>query len=554
MQGMQGMPGMGGSPVIVINSTPQQESVRETQIQNIETAKTVADVIRTSLGPRAMLKMIFSAHGLVITNDGNAILRELEVVHPAAKMIVDLSRAQDEEVGDGTTTVIILAGEILHLAEPLLKRGIHPIFVVAGYSRALDDIMEHLYKISFEVDLDDRENMMKLLRNTLGTKMVRSHIDLFCGMALDAVRTVTRVVEGKKDIDIKRFVKIEKVPGADISDSCVIPGVVINKDVTHTGMKRRIENPRIICLDCSLEYKKGESATEVQLERAGDFEKLLEIEEQYIKRMCTEILKHKPDIVITEKGCSDLAQHFFFRAGVVALRRFRKTDNDRIARASGATIVNQVDELQESFVGTKCGLFEVRKLGDEYFSFLTDCKDPQACTLLLRGPSKDHLNEVERNLHDVMAVAKNIFLEPRLVLGGGATEMSTAQMLREKAAAIAGREQFAYQAIADALEVIPRTLAANCGVKPIRQITQLRAKHAEDPETNRAWGIDGTTGKVAKMDELNIWEPLVVKSQSLKTAIEASMMLLRVDKIVSGSKKSKGNNGPQMSGPPPMYY
>jgi len=295
-----------------------------------------------------------------------------------------------------------------------------------------------------------------------------------------------------------------------------------------------------------LNTKKGESATEIQLEKQGDFEKLLEIEEEYIRKICYDILKFKPDIVITEKGCSDLAQHFFVKNGVTALRRFKKTDNNRIARACGATIVNRTEDLQESYVGTKCGLFEVRKVGDEYFSFLTDCRDPGACTILLRGSSKDLLNEVERNLQDAMMVAKNIFLDPRLVLGGGATEMSIAHHLRSNAKSISGKQQFAYALVADALEVIPRTLATNCGVKTIRTITQLRAKHAENPVENSVWGINGTTGSIANIKELNIWEPSVVKAQSIKTAIEASIMLLRVDKIVSGSGKNK------KQGPSPM--
>jgi len=534
---------------MVVNSTPKTENMRETQIQNIDAAKTVADVIRTCLGPRAMLKMVLSQHGLVITNDGNAILRELEVVHPAAKSIVELSRAQDEEVGDGTTSVIILAGEILYSLQGLLMKGLHPTFIVSALNQALEDCIAHLDTLAFELDLNNRNNLIQLLRSTLGTKFVRGHLDLFCGLALDAVSTIVRDNDGRKEIDLKRYVKVEKIPGGYLEESKVIPGVVINKDVTHTGMRRRIENPRIICLDCTLEYKKGESATEIQLERQGDFEKLLEIEEEYIKRMCYNILKFKPDVVITEKGCSDLAQHFFVKNGVAALRRFKKTDNTRIARACGATIVNRPEDLQESFVGTKCGLFEVKKVGDEYFSFLTDCKDPGACTIMLRGSSKDLLNEVERNLQDALMVAKNIFLDPKLVCGGGAVEMSLAHHLRTKSKQISGREQVAYAAVADALEVIPRTLATNCGVKTIRVITQLRAKHAQDPIKNDTWGVNGHTGALADMKELSIYEPMVVKSQSLKTAIEASIMLLRVDKIVSGSSKGGGRAPPGGGGP-----
>jgi len=303
---------------------------------------------------------------------------------------------------------------------------------------------------------------------------------------------------------------------------------------------------KIILLDCNLEYKKGESQTNIEIMKEDDFTRILELEEQFVQKLCEDIIRIKPDVVFTEKGVSDLAQHYLVKAGITAVRRVRKSDNNRIARASGATIVNRTDELREEDVGTKAGLFEIKKIGDEYFCFVIECEEPKACTVLLRGASKDVLNEVERNLQDAMHVARNVLLEPKLVPGGGAAEMALAHALTEKAKCMAGVTQSPYRAIAQALEVIPRTLAQNCGANVIRTLTALRAKHATG---GRTWGINGETGELANMNDLGIWDPLSVKLQVLKTAVETAILLLRIDDIVSGSKKktddSTAPSGPQ---------
>lgn len=306
------------------------------------------------------------------------------------------------------------------------------------------------------------------------------------------------------------------------------------KDVTHQKMSRRVENPRIILLDCPLEYKKGESQTDVEITDETDFTKMLEIEEEHVKSMCADLIALRPNVVITEKGVSDLAQHYLVKAGITCIRRVKKSDNNRLARACGATIANRTEELKEEDIGTGAGLFEIKKIGDEYFTFVTECKDPKACTILLRGPSKDILNEVERNLHDALGVARNLVMEPKLVLGGGAVEMAVSQILQEKAKTVSGVKQWPYSALAQALEVIPRTLAQNCGANIIRLLTNLRAKHAKG-ETQ--WGVDGESGELTDMKTLKIWEPLTVKLQVYKTAVETTVLLLRIDDIVSGSKK-----------------
>ncbi|CAM9400526.1 unnamed protein product [Phaeothamnion confervicola] len=527
------------APVMVLPVNTKRETGRSAQLGNIAAAKAVADIIRTTLGPRSMLKMLLDPMGgIVITNDGNCILREVDVSHPAAKSMIELSRAQDEEVGDGTTSVIILAGELLAVAEPFLSQSIHPTQVVSGYARALETALQTCRDLSRTVDMNDRMQLKGVVESCVGTKFSSRWGDLLVDMAIDAVtKVVVSDPDGRKEVDIKRYVRVEKIPGGELADCRVLDGVMFNKDVTHPKMRRRIERPRVLLLDCPLEYKKGESQTNVEITKEEDWNTLLRMEEEYIENICAQIVAFRPDIVITEKGVSDLAQHYFMKAKITAFRRIRKTDNNRIARAVGATIVARPDEIQESDIGTGCGLFEVRKIGDEYFAFLEKCSEPKACTVLLRGGSKDVINEVERNLTDAMQVVRNVVFEPRLLPGGGATEMCIAQALMRQSQEVEGVQQWPYQAVAAALEVIPRTLAQNCGANVVRALTQLRAKHSNTP--NSTWGIDGTTGQLADMTTLGIWEPYAVKLQTFKTAIEAACMILRIDDIVSGTRAKK---------------
>ncbi|GAB7358701.1 hypothetical protein MBLNU230_g3930t1 [Neophaeotheca triangularis] len=535
------------APVVVMNTqSGERQTGRQAQLSNITAAKTVADIIRSCLGPKAMLKMLLDPMGgIVLTNDGHAILREIEVAHPAAKSMIELARTQDEEVGDGTTTVIILAGEILALSMPQLERRIHPVVIISAFKRALADALEIIQDISIPVDINDTETMRQLISSSIGTKFTSRWSNLMCDLALTAVRTVSHNIgAGKMEVDIKRYARVEKIPGGEIEESRVLDGVMLNKDITHPKMRRRIENPRIILLDCTLEYKKGESQTNIEISKEEDWNRILQIEEEQVKAMCEAILAVKPDLVITEKGVSDLAQHYLVKNNITALRRVRKTDNNRIARATGATIVNSVFDLTEADVGTQCGLFDISKIGDEYFSFLTQCKTPKACTILLRGPSKDILNEIDRNLLDAMSVARNVIFHPYLSPGGGATEMAVATRLSQKAKSIEGVAQWPYRVIADAMEVIPRTLIQNSGNSPVRVLTQLRAKHAESlsGKDGATWGIDGDAGKVVDMKNFAVWEPQAVKLQSVKTAVESACLLLRVDDIV-GAKSAKTGGG-----------
>jgi len=527
---------MGGAPVMVMNSKVQRETGRKAQLSNIAAGKAVADIIRTTLGPRSMLKMLLDPMGgIVMTNDGNSILREIDVAHPAAKSMLELSRAQEEEVGDGTTSVIILAGEYLARAEPLLDRKQHPTVICNGYLKALDDAVKALDDLATPLDLTDKSKLAELVSSCTGTKFIARISDLLIGLALEAVQCVAMDDGGRKDIDIKRYAKTEKIPGGDMEDCRVLKGVMINKDVVHAKMRRRIEKPRILLLDCTLEYKKGESATQIELSDEKAWEVLLEEEENAIKELCNDIIACKPDLVVTEKGVSDLAQHYLQKANISVLRRVRKTDNNRIARACGATIVHRTAEIQEKDIGTGCGLFSIEKIGDEYYSWLVDCDAPKACTIVLRGASKDVLNEIERNLGDAMNIVRTIMLDPRVVPGGGAIEMTLANKLIEGSKLQDPIIANAYKAAGQSLEIISRTLLENCGADIIRVQTQLRAKHAGG--ANVTWGIDGEKGVMCDMAELGVWEPVAVKQQTIKTAIESAAMLLRIDEIVSGTRK-----------------
>ncbi|KAL1790186.1 T-complex protein 1 subunit gamma [Sigmodon hispidus] len=458
--------------------------------------------------------------------------------------MIEISRTQDEEVGDGTTSVIILAGEMLSVAEHFLEQQMHPTVVISAYRMALDDMISTLKKISTPVDVSNRDMMLNIINSSITTKVISWWSSLACNIALDADKTVQFEENERKESDIKKYARVEKIPGGTIENSCVLQGVMINKDVTHPRMRHYIKNPRIVLLDSSLEYKKGESQTDIEITREEDFTRILQMEEEYIQQLSDDIIQLKRDV--TGKSISDLAQHYLMRANVTAIRRVRKTNNNRIARACGARIVSRPEELRED-VGTGAGLLEIKKIGDVYFTFITECKDPKACTILLRGASKEILSEVEHNLQDAIQVCRNVLLDPQLVPGGGASEMAVAHALTEKSKAMTGVEQCPYRAVAQALEVIPRTLIQNCGASTIRLLTSLRAKHTQD--NCETWGVNGETGGLVDMKELGIWEPLAVKLQTYKTAVETAVLLLRIDDIVSGHKKKGDDQSRQTSAP-----
>lgn len=519
-------------------NTKREDDVTMVRWQNIKAAKMVAEVVRTSLGPSAMLKMLMDPMGgVVMTNDGNAILREIIVQHPVAKMMVEIARTQDEEVGDGTTSVIILCGQILSEVEKYLGT-IHPVIIIRELRNALDDILVFLHEISKPVDTKNRDEMLSLIKSTLGTKFLgTSWSKMACEMALKAVDIVRETQKDRERIDIKSFARVEKVPGGTLEDSGVFEGVMINKDILHPNMRRMILNPRILLLNSSLEYKKGESVTNAELLKEGDFTKMLQIEEEYITNQCEVIAALKPDLVLTEKGMSDLAIHHLAKAKISAIRRVKKMDLARLSRATGATIMSRVEEIGEQHIGVGAGLFIVRTIGDEYFSFITDCKDTKACTIVLRGPSKDILHEVERNLQDAMNVARNIYTDPSVVPGGGAVEMKLyTKVITSKSGM--ETEDCPYSTVPTALKIIPQTLLENAGSNVMHSMSRLELAHVK----GEMLAVDGANGSLVTADELGVWEPTRVKSQIFKTAVETAVQILKIDEIVSGTKSKSAQS------------
>mmetsp|Transcript_52186 Transcript_52186/g.131123 ORF Transcript_52186/g.131123 Transcript_52186/m.131123 type:complete len:455 (+) Transcript_52186:544-1908(+) len=432
---------------------------------------------------------------------------------------------------------------MLAVAEPFLERNMHPTIIVAGYIQALDDALKILSEIATPIDASDDKRLTEIVHTCIDTKFSARWGNMISDLAVKAAKCVTiELPNGKKEIDIKRYAKVEKIPGGDFDECAVLNGVMLNKDVTHPKMRRIIKNPKVVLLDCNLEYKKGESQTNVEVMKEEDWEALLKEEEEEIQKMCNDIINVGADLVFTEKGVSDLAQHFLMKKNISVIRRVRKTDNNRLARVTGAHIVNRTDELTADNVGTLARLFKIDKIGDEYYCYITECDNPKACTILMRGASKDVLNEIERNLQDALNVARNVLVESKLLPGGGATEMEIAARLNEKAKSIEGIKQWPYKAVAVGLEVIPRTLAQNCGADVVRTITDLRSRHALAGE-GRFWGIDGNTGKVVNVEQAGIWDAYAVKQQVIKTAIEAAAMILRIDDVVSGIGKKGGAGG-----------
>eukprot|EP00919_Chromeraceae_sp_WS-2016_P003709 GHVR01009017.1.p1 GENE.GHVR01009017.1~~GHVR01009017.1.p1 ORF type:complete len:578 (-),score=139.93 GHVR01009017.1:25-1704(-) len=539
-----------GPQVLVLKQNAKREQGRKAQMANITAAKTVADIVRTTLGPLSMLKMLLDPMGgIVITNDGNAILREVDVNHPAAKCVIELARAQDEEVGDGTTSVVVLAGELMGGMERILTQHIHPTVAVSGLMEALDYSICVLNKSSTHVDFNNDQLILDIVNASIHTKFSSQWGPLISKMAVDAVKCVrVELPNGKFDIDTKRYAKVEKIPGGDVTDCRVIDGVMVNKDITHPSMSRRIVNPKVLLLDCTLEYKKGESATQIEVTSEDMWKKLLEEEEEEIKSICSYIIGSGCNVVVTEKGVADLAQHYLHKAGISVIRRVRKMDNNRIARVTGATIVNRCDEIEKDDVGSNCKLFSVEKIGDEYYTYFTGSTTPYACTLLLRGASKDVLSEVERNLTDGLCVARNILLGGGVLPGGGAIEMELAGRLNDKANGVDGVRQHSYRALAAALEVIPRTLTENCGADVVRTLTELRARHAE-ASVGLSMGVDGLTGRVCDVTSISVWDTHAVKVQILKTAVESCCMLLRIDDVLSGLTSKNSQQQQQESAP-----
>ena len=536
-----GAPSAGGTqPVIILKEGAARTRGREAQSSNIMVAKIISQILKTSLGPRGMDKMMVDSFGdVVITNDGATILKEMDIEHPIGKMMVEVAKAQDEEVGDGTTTVIVLAGELLSKAEELIEKEVHPTVIIDGYRKAALRSLEFLDEMSVSVDPKDREVLTQVAKTSLASKLVSEEADTLAKIAVDAVLKVAEETDGKYAVDLDN-VKVEKKEGQSIDDTRLIDGIVLDKEVVHSDMPKLIENPKIALLDVSLEIEKTEFDAKINVESPEQMKAFLKQEEDTLKSMVDKIEASGANLVLCQKGIDDLVQHFLARKQIVAVRRIKKSDMDKLALATGGRIVSRIDDLSSKDLGT-AKLAEERRVGEDKMVFVEGCKNPKSVTVLVRGGTQRIVDEAERSIHDALSVVRDVVLDGKLVAGGGASEAELSLRLGDYATSLPGKEQLAVQLFAKATEAIPSQLAENAGMDPIEAMVELMAKHKE----GKKWaGINVYDGKIVDMYKLKVLEPVVVKKQAIKSSVEAASMILKIDDIIAAGKlEEKGPGG-----------
>ncbi len=528
-----------GVPVMILKEGSQRTTGVDARRSNIQAAKVIAEILATSLGPRGMDKMLIDAFGdVTITGDGATILKEMEVQHPAAKLLIEVAKAQDAEVGDGTTTVVVLAGKLLELGEELLEEGIHPTVVIDGYKKASEYALKVSEEIATQIDLS-KEQLLKVVSNALSSKVVAETRDYLAKLVVEAALQAVEMRNGKPYLDLD-WVKIEKKKGKSIYETQLVRGVVLDKEVVHPGMPKRVTNAKIAILDAPLEIEKPEWTTKISVTSPDQIKAFLDEEAQILKSYVDHLASIGANVVITQKGIDEVAQHFLAKKGIMAIRRVKRSDIEKLARATGAKIISSVKDAKPEDLG-QAGLVEERKVGEEKMVFVEDIPNPRAVTILVRGGSDRILDEVERSLQDALHVARDLFREPKIVAGGGAFEIEVARRVREFARKLPGKEQLAALKFADAFEHIPTILALTAGLDPVDTIAELRRRH-DNGELSA--GIDVLGGKIADMSALNVWDPLIVKKQVIKSAIEAAIMLLRIDDIIAaGAPKKEEKKG-----------
>ncbi len=529
----------------VLGEGAQRVVGRDAQRLNILVARAVANIVRTTLGPKGMDKMLVDELGdITITNDGATILKEMSIEHPAGKIMVEVAKTQDEEAGDGTTTATVIAGELLGAAERLLDQEIHPSIIMKGYRMAADKAVEILKEIGDPVDIHSEEVLKKIAATALNSKITEAR-DKLAQMVVDAVKMVAEEYDDKIVIDIDQ-IKLEKKQGGSMSDTELVKGIVIDKERVHPQMPKRVENAKIALINSALEVKETETDAKINITSPDQLQAFIEQEEMMLKEMVDKIKASGANVVFVQKGIDDLAQHYLAKAGILAVRRVKKSDMEKLARATGAKIVTRVEDLTSEDLG-EAELVEERKVAGESMIFVEGCKNPKAVTILVRGGAEHVVDEAERALRDAIGAVASAIESGAIVAGGGAAEMELSIKLRDYAKTVGGKEQLAIEAFADALEVIPRTLAETSGMDPIDTIVRLRSKHTGEKD-GKYWGVDVFAGDIANMKEKNVIEPVKVKSQAIMSASEAARLILKIDDIIAASKKSsdKGNEGSDM--------
>ncbi|HUO43213.1 MAG TPA: thermosome subunit beta [Methylomirabilota bacterium] len=531
-------------PVVILKEGTQRSTGRDAQRNNILAAKVVAETVKTTLGPRGMDKMLVSTIGdVVITNDGATIMKELDVQHPAAKMLVEVAKTQDNEVGDGTTTAVVLTGKLLEQAEKLLDKDVHPTVIVEGYKKAADKAREILNGLSESIDTNDAATLRTVATTAMGTKNVSGAKDYLAKIAVDAALQVKETRDGKTKVDVD-LVKVLKKHGKSIEETELVRGLVIDKEIAHPQMSKRTQGAKIALLNAKLEIEKTEFDAKININNPDQMKLFLDEEERMLKEMVDRVSESGANFVFCEKSIDDIALHFLAKKGISAIKNVSSGDMEKLAKATGAKIVASVKDLSSSSLG-EAKVIEESKIGDDKLTYVRDAKNPMAVTIVLRGGTEHVVDEAERSLHDALCVVRDAIEDAKIVAGGGASEAETSKQLREYAMKVGGREQLAIEAFADAVESIPLALAENAGLDPIDVMVELRAKHED--ANNRWFGVDVFSGHIKDMKALNVLEPLRVKSQVVKSATEAASMILRIDDVVA----AKGDKGPARPPGPP---
>jgi archaeal chaperonin len=533
----------GGVPVLILKEGATQTKGRDAQKNNITAAKLIAEVVASSLGPRGMDKMLVDSLGdVTITNDGATILKEIDVQHPAAKMMVEISKATDNEVGDGTTSVVVLAGALIEKAEELISKDVHPTIIVDGYRKSAIKAIEILSNLAQKIDGGDKSQLIRIARTSMQTKLVSKESNELAEIVVNAALQVSEKFDSKYKVDIED-VKVEKKAGGSLKDTKLIKGIVLDKEVVHGGMPKRVEKAKIALINSALEIEKTEFDAKINISSPDQMKMFLEEENKMLMTMVDKITKSGANVVVCQKGIDDIAQHYMAKANILAVRRVKESDMTKLSRATGARIVSNLDDLSSKELGL-ADLVEERKVETDKWVFVEGCRHPKSVTILIRGGSQRVIDEAERSIHDALMVSKDVLERPAIVAGGGSPESYTAGKLREWSNSLSGREQLAAEKFAESLEVIPLRLAENAGMDPIDTLTELRSKQLKGSKWS---GIDVRNGKVTDMSKLDIVEPLSVKEQIIKSATEVASMILRIDDVIASSK----SGGPPGGGMPP---
>ena len=533
-----------GTQIFVLKEGTRRDRGKGAQFNNIAAAKAVADAVRSTLGPRGMDKMLVDSLGdVVITNDGVTILKEIDIEHPAAKMLVEVAKTQDEEAGDGTTTAVILAGELLKRAEDLIDQNIHPTVIASGYRLAADKAREILEKIATKVTIKDTQILKNVATTAMASKSASGHKDHLADIVVKAVTTVAeRRADGSYYVD-DDDIQITKKQGGSIADTNLVEGIIVDKERVHLGMPAQVDNAKIALIDVALEVKKTEIDAKIEITDPSQLQAFLSEEENMLRRMVETVKKSGANVVFCQKGIDDLAQHFLAKEGIYSVRRVKKSDMEKLGKATGGKVVTKLDELSKEDLGNAKLVYE-KKIGDDQMTFVTGCKNPRAVSILIRGGTEHVVDEVERSLEDAQSVVACAVEDGKVITGGGASATEIALGLRDYASSVGGREQIAMESFADAIEVIPRTLAENAGLDPIDTLIELRKQHKKG---NRTAGVNVFTGKVSDMKKESVVEPIRVGSQAISSATDAAVMILRIDDVIAAKTggTGKGAGGPK---------